>query len=253
MSARPEEAPFTREPGEPHVQNTEGLSFRFRSLDVTSEENVHLYGMSRLLLAEEYTPFHRDYIENSASNAELHEDILNKILMDKFSTLSRSRTKVSVNPFDRFAGTARFTRGNSRTQYPVESMKLFTPQEGSQWPHKIDGLSDDQIGEIGRVATMYEERKKGNTRAVLHSLMEESFKDAREHGIKQLYMVMPTADGKTQLRDHIIALGLQPEPIDDIRLRIEDRVVGDVVGTFINYWKLVPKVHRIHVPSAKAA
>jgi hypothetical protein len=245
-----------------HPQNDEvqpaiePTKISFTCVDVTEPRTIaerEYLGLAMSLTAEQYMSFLNTDPQIIAVNRSKYLiEVMEKLFGDKYVENHQARTKVALTPEGEVAGNMRFVVGNANIEYPLETMQLWKPMPLHEWPHRNNGLSDEQVGEFGRIAVAPNQRPH-NTTAVIKSLFNEGFRDANARGIQQIYIVLPTAEER-RLYTRIVDAGLQLEPIDGITLRDDLAEAKKVFDTFPGYWKLrQPKLFRLHVPPGKAA
>jgi hypothetical protein len=189
---------------------------------------------------------------------DLRDEVLVKLCDDQYGTSERSDTLIGFTDRDGFSGTLRIGYGRKEDTFPLETMSLVSVDGG--WPHKDDGLEDDEIGEIARVVIAKGHRGV-NTDIILKRLMPQVFQLASEKGIKQLYMIMPTVHPDTQkaeegrehpLPESLKRIGYMPEPVPGMKLRHNNPKAQEVFNDFPGYWhNLKPQLYRFKLTSAE--
>jgi hypothetical protein len=240
--------------------------------DYEKDAQVGELGLVKVTVAEEYVKFHRGYkallhgretnfrsIRTTPQYEQLRMETLEKVSNDDVGKSERAVPFIASYGLG-FLGHARTVQGaevnldnTGEEQYALETYKFWRLGEGYEWPHKKKrfkgrgrGLKEDEIMEVGRVVVA-EDQRPHNTGVILKSLFDQIFEHAREKGIKELYITMPTHPPKlyTRLRE----IGIRPKLVRGAELREDNPEAQKVMNTYSGYWREQnPKLYHITVP-----
>ena len=141
------------------------------------------------------------------------------------------------------AGTLRIIFGKKQEKpedlLPIDGMNYVVLD--TQWPHKKEGLVDEQIGELGRMTIP--KKFRGDKIAITREVTNKCFGVAAEKGITFLYAIMPE---KRLNQNLFVPAGINAVPFDDARLHEESANAKEIFNKFPKYWKSQdkPKLYR---------
>jgi hypothetical protein len=220
-------------------------------IEVIEADRTGWLPVTHIFTADEYAKFHRrfafvDYVEQSPRHEQLRLEVLQDVCRDPFSDSDRSATFVAFTEGAGLVGQVRAGLGRTDVGHPIEAMSLF--DASADWPHRLEGVADDEIFEVGRVVVAPGQRPY-NTTVILRSLLKKVFDYARERDYKQGYIIMPTKHPRAEvgkertapLRARLTEIGAKPELVRGVNLKKDHPVAQTYTGYF---GKLDPRVFR---------
>ena len=174
------------------------------------------------------------------SDPPLKTDEVTKMLSDDgYYENNRSQTAVALSEdpqthVKKVAGTLRIILGKKENDpdglKPIDGMNYIVFE--GLWPHVTEGISEDHIGELGRMTIPKEFRD--DKVAIAREVTEKCFAVAAEKGITYLYAIMPEKRLNQKL---FVPAGIKAVPIEGAKLQEESAHAKEIFNKFPKYWK----------------